>query len=51
MSQLEDDLCKRINERLRLWVRDSFDLYEMAEVEEGYPDVLGCDAAAGGRTA
>jgi hypothetical protein len=32
MSQLERDLSDRITERLHLWIDDSIQLYEMADV-------------------
>ena len=43
MSQLRNDCEKRIQERMRLWLRDSFALYDMAGLDEheAYSDVLG----------
>jgi len=32
MNQLERDLRRQVRRKLELWVNDSFDLYEMAEV-------------------
>lgn len=43
MSQLRADIEARIRERMRLWLADSFALYEMAgfEENEAYSDVVG----------
>lgn len=43
MSQLRNDLAKRIHERMYLWLADSFALYEMAGLDddEAYNDIVG----------
>jgi hypothetical protein len=33
MTELERDLQRRIKERLRLWMHDSFQLYDIAGIE------------------
>jgi hypothetical protein len=42
MSQLHDDLNKRINQRLRTWVADSVELYRMADLHprDAFVDVF-----------
>lgn len=32
MSELRNDLCKQIDRKLRLWARDTVELYEIADL-------------------
>lgn len=34
MTQLEQDLTKRIDDKLLLWMADSFELFSMADISE-----------------
>lgn len=35
MTQLEDDVDNRIKDKLYLWIKDSYALYDMAELDRG----------------